>query len=218
MPPSHDMSRSEPPRFDRWRPHPWHGLPVGENPPRLVHAFVEITPYDTVKYEVDKASGYLRVDRSQRTSSLPPVPYGFVPRTYCGPRVAALVAPGHRATEQGDCDPLDICVLGERPVARAEILLDAVVVGGIRTLDGGVADDKILAVMEDDGVWGDVEDVGDLPKAVIDRLCHYFASYKAVPGARNPVEVLGTYDATHARAVVQAAMEDYEAAFGAPPG
>ncbi|MBP1657332.1 MAG: Inorganic diphosphatase, partial [Bacteroidetes bacterium] len=100
--------------FYRWRPHPWHGLEVGPNPPSLVHAFIEITPFDTIKYEVDKATGYLRVDRPQRSSSLPPSLYGFIPRTYCATRVGTLSASGRH----GDGDPLDICVLSERPISR----------------------------------------------------------------------------------------------------
>ena len=78
-----------PPPFYRWRPHPWHGLEVGPDPPGLIHAYIELTPFDRVKYEVDKTTGYLRVDRPQRTSSLPPALYGFIPRTFCGRRVGA---------------------------------------------------------------------------------------------------------------------------------
>jgi Inorganic pyrophosphatase len=64
--------------------HPWHGLEIGPNPPELVTAFIEITPFDLVKYELDKATGYIRVDRPQRTSSQPRTLYGIIPRTYCG--------------------------------------------------------------------------------------------------------------------------------------
>src|SRR5262245_32796451 len=105
----------------QWRPHPWHGLELGEDPPRVVTAYVEITPFDVVKYEVDKKSGYLRVDRPQRTSSSPPTLYGFIPRTYCAARVAAL-SPG---STRGDGDPLDICVISERPIDKAEVILPA---------------------------------------------------------------------------------------------
>jgi inorganic pyrophosphatase len=80
--------------FYRWRPHPWHGLAVGPNPP---NAYIEITPFDTVKYEIEKSTGYLMVDRPARTSSLPPTLYGLVPQTYCGPRTAALME-GARST------------------------------------------------------------------------------------------------------------------------
>jgi inorganic pyrophosphatase len=104
-----------------WRPHPWHGLETGDDPPRVVNAYIEITPFDLVKYEVDKLTGYLRVDRPQRTSSQPPALYGFIPRTYCGERVAALAPKSTR----GDGDPLDICVISERPISKSEILLRA---------------------------------------------------------------------------------------------
>ena len=86
--------------FEWTRPHPWHGLDVGREPPCYVHAFIEITPFDRVKYELDKQTGYLRVDRPQRTSSLPPTLYGFIPRTYCGDRVAELMP----SAKKGDSD------------------------------------------------------------------------------------------------------------------
>ena len=89
--------------FYRWRPHPWHGLGPGADPPRRVDAYIEMTPFDHVKYEVDKVTGYMRVDRPQRSSSTPPALYGFVPRTYCGRRVGAL---SERA-KKGDGDPLE---------------------------------------------------------------------------------------------------------------
>jgi len=187
------------------RPHPWHGLPVGPSPPDIVHAFIEITPFDVVKYEIDKHSGYLRVDRPQRSSSVPPALYGFVPRTYCGPRVAALSPTSTR----GDGDPLDICVLTERPVDRNEVILDARVVGGIKMVDGGEADDKIIAVLASDPVYGRASDLEDLPKALIDRLVHYFASYKTMPGEENRVAIRGIYSVTHAWQVVHASIEDY---------
>ena len=113
--------------FYRWRPHPWHGLEAGADPPRLVHAYIEITPFDLVKYEVDKVTGYMRVDRPQRSSSHPPTLYGFIPRTYCGRRVAAL----SEHAKQGDADPLDVCVVSERPISRAEVILNVRVVGGL---------------------------------------------------------------------------------------
>src|SRR5688500_20363085 len=94
---------------NRFRPHPWHGLAVGPEPPGLLNAYIEITPFDLIKYEVDKHSGYLRVDRPQRGSSQPPALYGFIPRTYCDHEVHRLSPTSTR----GDGDPLDICVLSE---------------------------------------------------------------------------------------------------------
>ena len=196
--------------FQRYRPHPWHGLAVGPEPPAIVHAFIEITPFDLIKYEVDKASGYLRVDRPQRTSSLPPSLYGFIPRTYCGARIARLM-PG---ALRGDGDPLDICVLSERPIARAEVLLSARVVGGLPMLDRGEADDKIVAVLLQDLQWGDVREIAELPQALIDRLRHYFTTYKQLPGGANDVTIGDAYGRAHAEQVVVAAMADYEESFG----
>ena len=193
--------------FVAWRPHPWHGLDVGPEPPKIVNAYIEITPFDLVKYEVDKATGYLRVDRPQRTSSQPPALYGFIPRTFCGERVSAL-APG---TERGDGDPLDICVISERPITKSEILLRARVIGGLQLIDRDEADDKIVAVLIGDYVWGNAQRLDELPRVLIERLEHYFATYKLVPGEKQPIRISRIYEAEHAYEVVKAAMADYEA-------
>jgi inorganic pyrophosphatase len=200
-------SRGEPSRF---RAHPWHGLDVGPEPPELVHAFIEITPFDLMKYEIDKPSGYLRIDRPQRGSSQPPALYGFVPRTYCGPRVQRLL-PG---AQRGDGDPLDICVLTERPITRNEILVRARVVGGLAMLDAGEADDKIVAVLDNDYVYGGARDLGDVPAVLVERLQHYFATYKLVPGQPATGRIERVYGRAHAFDVVRAAMEDYAEVFG----
>ncbi|MDF3011692.1 MAG: inorganic pyrophosphatase, partial [Burkholderiales bacterium] len=94
--------------------------------------------------------------------------------------MAALCA----GAERGDGDPLDICVISERPIARSELIVPARVVGGLQLLDRGEADDKIVAVLEGDFVWGEVRDVGELPKILVERLHHYFSTYKLVPGAQ----------------------------------
>jgi inorganic pyrophosphatase len=193
-------------KYAKWRPHPWHGLEAGRELPRWVNAYIEITPFDLIKYEVDKASGYLRVDRPQRTSSQPPSLYGFVPRTYCGAKVAAL-CPG---AERGDGDPLDICVLSERPIQRSEIIVPARVVGGLQLLDRGEADDKLIAVLEADFVWGSVTDIGELPPILVERLQHYFTTYKLVPNTPAQIAVQQVYGAGHAAQVVTAAAEDYK--------
>lgn len=199
-----------PPPFYRWRPHPWHGLEVGKNPPHIVHAYIEITPFDLIKYEIDKTTGYLRVDRPQRTSSTPPALYGFIPRTYCDRHVAALSS----TAERGDGDPLDICVLSERPINRSEVILNARIVGGLDVNDGGEADDKIIAVLENDNVWGSAQDVSDLPPILIERLRHYFATYKLVPGQPSELIVERLYDREHALKVIEAAMRDYQEEYG----
>ena len=197
--------------FDRFRPHPWHGLTAGPNTPELVDAYIEITPYDAVKYEIDKLTGYLRVDRPQGSSALPPTLYGFVPQTYCGDEVASLTP---RAAE-GDGDPLDICVLSQQRIDRAEIIGPARVVGGLALLDDGEADDKIIAVLESDTVFNYAKDLHHLPEVVVNRIIHYFGTYKQqMTGEKhNVIEVVDTYGAAHAREVVEASMRDYRQTF-----
>lgn len=200
-----------PPPFYRWRPHPWHGLETGPNPPQTVNAYIEITPFDLMKYEIDKTTGYLRVDRPQRSSSQPPTLYGFVPRTYCDKRVAKLSS----TAETGDGDPLDICVFSERPINRSEVILTARVIGGLDCNDSGEADDKIVAVLQNDNVWGQVQDISELPTVLIERLSHYFSTYKMVSGGQSKLKVERVYDKEHALKVVEAAMADYFDEFGA---
>src|SRR5258706_8656821 len=166
---------------NQFRPHPRHGPEVGPDPPEVLNAYVEITPFDLMKYEVDKVSGYLRVDRPQRSSAQPPALYGFVPRTYCDERVRRLAPKAKR----GDRDPLDICVLSERTIARNEIIVRCRVIGGVQMIDAGEADDKIIAVLENDYVWGAARNVGDVPRVLVERLEHYFLTYKLVPGERS---------------------------------
>jgi inorganic pyrophosphatase len=197
-----------------FRPHPWHGLDAGPDPPEVLNAYIEITPFDLMKYEVDKVSGYLRVDRPQRSSAQHPALYGFVPRTYCHERVRAL-APG---AKRGDQDPLDICVISERAIARSEIIVRARVIGGFQMLDAGEADDKIVSVLDNDYVWGKARDVRDVPPVLVERLRHYFLTYKLVPGRRASARIGRVYGRAHALRVVRAAMADYDEYFGRPIG
>jgi len=196
--------------FYKFRPHPWHGLEAGPNLPTVVNAYIEITPYDLVKYEVDKATGYLRVDRPQRTSSQPPTLYGFVPRTFCGERVSALSP----TSTQGDGDPPDICVISERPINRAEVILKAKVIGGVQMIDHDEADDKIVGVLANDQFWGHTSDITDLPDALVERLRHYFLTYKMAPSRAASVSVESIYGQAHAIKVVEASLADYQDEYG----
>ncbi|KIG18023.1 Inorganic pyrophosphatase [Enhygromyxa salina] len=202
---------SFPAPFYRWRPHPWHGLELGAGAPRVVTAYIEITPFDAVKYELDKTTGYLRVDRPQRGSAMPPALYGFVPRTFCGERTAALT--DGEAT-RGDEDPLDICVLSERPIMRSDIILNAKVLGGLQMIDNDEADDKLVAVLQNDLVWGECEELDDLPTNLVERLTHYFSTYKLVPGADSRARIARRYGFEHAAKVIAAAVDDYAAMYG----
>ena len=110
---------------------------------------------------------------------------------------------------QGDDDPLDICVISDRPVDRAELLLNARVVGGLPMIDGGEADDKILAVLEGDHIWSQVDDVAELPSSIVERLRHYFSTYKVLPGEDSKVQVGPAYGRDHAMKVIEQSMADY---------
>ena len=199
------MYRNE--QFNRWRRHPWHGLHARQEGALegVVQVYVEMLPTDVVKYELDKNSGFLIVDRPQRTTSSPPALYGFIPRTYCAEEVARR-CPGVSAA---DGDPLDICVYSERHINRSDIVLNARVVGGIQMIDGDEADDKIVAILDGDNIWGDVQDIGDLPRIKIERLQHYFSTYKLIPGTAVNVEVDHVYGREEALQVIAAAEKDY---------
>jgi inorganic pyrophosphatase len=199
-----------PKTFYRWRPHPWHGLEAHEGNKGVVNAYIEMTPFDAVKYEVDKTTGYLRVDRPQLTSSMTPTLYGFIPQTYCAGRVNALSP----LSKKGDGDPLDICVITERPINRGEVILRARVIGGIQMVDNGEADDKIIAVLDNDQFWKDAGNINDISPALLERLRHYFATYKLVPGQPSDVHIENIYARAHAYAVIEAAMEDYTEEYG----
>jgi inorganic pyrophosphatase len=205
------MYRDEP--FSAYRRHPWHGLepfPEGGAETGTVQAYIEMLPSDTVKYELDKNTGFLVVDRPQRTTATPPALYGFIPRTYCAEEVARRC----EHAEVADGDPLDICVFSERLITRADILLNARVVGGIQMIDGGEADDKIIAVLEGDNIWGGVDDITDLPPIKTERLQHYFSTYKMVPGKDVNIRVDHVYGREEALRVIEAARADYETHYG----
>jgi inorganic pyrophosphatase len=192
--------------FYKWRPHPWHGVTAGPNPPKVVHAYIEITPFDLIKFEIDKNTGYLRVDRPQRTSSLPPSLYGFIPQTYCGTRVASFST----SVDKGDEDPLDICVVSERPIGRAEVILDARVVGVLKTNDQGKADDKIIGILVSDPLWSQIEDVTQLPEIIINRIKHYFRTYKTYIPDEPQVSIEQLLGRDDALEIVEAAIADYD--------
>ena len=195
--------------------HPWHGIQPGNSAPDIVTAFIEIVPSDTVKYEVDKASGYLKIDRPQKFSSMIPTLYGFIPQTYCAEKTAeyAELMSG-KTVSNGDGDPLDICVLSERSVTHGDILVQAIPIGGFRMLDGGEADDKIIAVMRGDEFYRQWRDVSDCPESYINRLKHYFLTYKHLPSEKSLCEITHVYGREEAHEVIKRSMADYQYHFG----
>ena len=108
-----------------------------------------------------------------------------------------------------DGDPLDICVISGRPISRIEILVNARVVGGLPMCDHGEADDKIIAVIDDDPFWSGIDDISELPPAIIDRLMHYFLTYKFEPDKPHNVTIGKPYGYEHAAKVIEAALADY---------
>ncbi|WP_164010449.1 inorganic pyrophosphatase [Pyxidicoccus trucidator] len=196
--------------------HPWHGITPGEEAPSIVTAYIEIVPTDAVKYELDKESGILKLDRPQRFSSQCPTLYGFIPQTYCDELVAKRCAERTgRKDILGDKDPIDICVLTEKVISNGNLLVRAVPIGGFRMVDGNEADDKIIAVLESDLVYGELQHIAQLPRALLDRLKHYFLTYKQIPGeGKRSVEIAEVYDQPEALEVIKRSMKDYERLYG----
>jgi len=195
----------------RYKSHPWHGIDIGDKAPKQLTAFIEMVPTDTVKYEVDKASGYLKIDRPQRYSSILPALYGFIPQTYCDENLAEKSREIlNRPEIVGDHDPLDIVVLTEKEISHGDLLAEARPIGGLRMIDDNEADDKIIAVLVRDAVYSQYEDISDVPKSVIERLRHYFLTYKDMPGEHRNCEITHIYGAEEARDVVSRAVKDYK--------
>lgn len=191
--------------FPKQKAHPWHGISPGEHCPETVTCFIEIVPGDTIKYEVDKESGYLKIDRPQLYSNVSPFLYGFIPQTYCGKEIAKLAG-----VEKGDGDPLDIVVLSERPVPHGDIILKAIPVGGLRMIDKGEADDKIIAVLQNDAAYSSITSLDEIPLALLNRLKHYFMTYKLSPDTGStPVVIDATYGRNEAHKVIRASLRDY---------
>lgn len=196
--------------FNMYRPHPWHGINIGEGAPKVVTGYIEILPNDTIKYEICKETGYIMVDRPQKFSSLPPVLYGLIPQTYSAEKTAAF----SKMATTGDGDPLDLCVLSDLPITSRDVIMDVRVVGGIRLIDSGEVDDKIIAVLDGDPYYKNVKDINDVNEVVLNRMKHYFLSYKTIPGEPVKMQIETIYGAEEAFKVIKASMEDYQNHFG----
>jgi len=174
--------------------HPWHGVPYGENAPRIVNAIIEIPQGSRIKYEIDKESGLLRLDRVIYSSFYYPVNYGFIPQTY-----------------GDDSDPLDILVITSLPV-QAMCLMDAKVIGVMQMIDSGDADDKIIAVAANDPSVNHISNIEELPKHFFDELRHFFEEYKKLENKTVVVGELG--DKSTALKIVQDGIKLYKDNFG----
>jgi len=195
--------------------HPWHGVSLGDNVPDECVAFIEIVPTDTIKYEIDKESGLLKVDRPQRFSNIVPALYGFFPQTYCGDVIAQhCMEKTSREGIVGDGDPLDICVFTERVIDRSGILVDVIPIGGFRMIDNNEADDKIICILKGDDVFASWKDICQVPEGLINRLKHYFLTYKNLPSDESKkVEIESVYGAVEAKEIIEKSRIDYAMKF-----
>lgn len=197
--------------FSLNKAHPWHGVGRGENAPQEVTVFIEIVPRDTVKYEIDKETGFLKIDRPQQYSNVVPTNYGFIPQTFCGEGIARLARErsGKNVTG-GDGDPLDILVLSEHHIPRGDILLRAAPIGGFCLIDDSEADDKIIAILVGDKVFEQYREILQLPKGILQRIEHYFLTYKNLPDEPSICEIAYSYGRESAYDVINQSIADYE--------
>ena len=170
--------------------HPWHGLTPGDQAPRLVNAMIEIPMGSRCKYEIDKESGLLKLDRIIYSAFYYPCNYGFIPQTY-----------------GGDKDPLDILVITSMPV-QAYCMMDAKVVGVMQMVDNGEADDKIIAVASNDPSVRHINNIEELPSHFFEELRHFFEEYKKLENKTVIVNEFG--DKAKALAIIEDSFQQYK--------
>lgn len=156
----------------------WHDLSLGDEAPGTVRAVVECSPATKIKYEIDKESGMLMVDRVLTSSVRYPANYGFLPKTYCD-----------------DGDPLDVLIVCQEPIALMAVV-DVKIVGVMKMTDGGEQDDKLIGVSANDYQWRHVEDLSDLPDHLVAEMKNFFETYKKLKGGDTQItDVLGREEA-----------------------
>lgn len=170
--------------------HPWHDVEIGDEAPETIPVIIEVPKGSKVKYELDKPSGLLKVDRILFSSVHYPANYGFIPRTYCD-----------------DSDPLDVLVLGQEPVVPLAIMR-ARPIGVMKMLDQGAADDKIIAVHADDPEFATYNSISELPPHRLKEISRFFEDYKVLEN--KTVRIEGFLDRAEALEVVKAAIELYK--------
>ena len=173
--------------------HPWHGVPPGDQAPRTVNAVIEIPQGSRAKYEIDKESGLLKLDRVIYSSFYYPCNYGFIPQTY-----------------GDDKDPLDILVISTLSV-QALCLMEAKVIGVMQMIDSGDADDKIIAVAAHDPGVNHYNNIEELPPHFFDELRHFFEEYKRLENKTVTVNEFG--DKATALTIIEDAIKLYKDQF-----
>ena len=174
----------------------WHDVPLGENAPDEINAIIEIPKGSNNKYEVDKETGLIKLDRANYSAAAYPFDYGFAPQTLWE-----------------DNDPLDVIVLTTFPLAPG-ILVAVRPVAVIDMVDSGESDYKIIAVPVEDKRWEDINDLADLNKHMLKEFQHFFETYKQLKGKPAPVEIKGIYGKAEALAAVKKSVELYGKKFG----
>jgi inorganic pyrophosphatase len=174
--------------------HPWHHVDIGVQVPEIVNGIIEISKGSRAKYELDKASGLLKLDRVLYSSVYYPANYGFIPQTYCGDR-----------------DPLDILVLSQVEI-EPRCIVSAKVIGVMQMLDSGEDDDKIIAVAAGDPAVNHINDISELPPHFISELRNFFEDYKKLENKTVKIEeFLGRKEALQ---IVNDAILMYKEHFG----
>ncbi|NSL87505.1 inorganic diphosphatase [Chitinophaga sp. Mgbs1] len=172
---------------------PWHSVSHGSEVPNVVNAIIEIPKGCRAKYELDKESGLLKLDRVLYSSVYYPANYGFIPQSYCD-----------------DHDPLDILVLSQIECVPM-CIIEAKVIGVMQMIDGGEADDKIIAVAANDMSVNHINDISELPPHFIDEMRHFFEEYKKLE--RKTVVVEEFQNKAKAEAIITQSFEDYRKIF-----
>jgi inorganic pyrophosphatase len=173
--------------------HPWHDISPGSDLPTSVNAIIEIPKGSKAKYEIDKESGLMKLDRVLFSSVMYPANYGFIPQTYCD-----------------DSDPLDILVICSADVYPMT-MVEATVIGVMHMIDNGEQDDKIIAVATHDMSVNYIKDISELPPHTMKEIVRFFQDYKALEKKNVTVEQL--LDKSYAYKVIEESIELYQDTF-----
>ena len=174
----------------------WHDIPVGDDLPNSFNTIVEIPKNSNNKYEIDKKTGLIALDRANFSSAPYPFDYGFVPQTLWD-----------------DGDPLDVVIISTYPL-HPGILVEVRPVGVIRMIDEGESDYKIVGVPVHDKRWNDVNDLQDINKHRLEEYKHFFLTYKTLNGRSTSVEIDGMGNKEEAIEALNKSIKLYNDKFG----
>ena len=175
----------------------WHDIDPAEITPTDLTAVIEIPKGSSCKYELDKKTGIMRLDRVLYTATHYPANYGFIPRTYAD-----------------DGDPLDVLVLCGEAIYPMT-LVQVYPIGCMRMIDGGKEDDKIIAIPFSDPTYRDVKSIDELPAHIFDEIMHFFTVYKQLENKQTAVKEL--FSRKEAEEIIQSCIEAYNKKFGNRP-